>query len=697
MKIAIVTFEFEGLTRNGGIGTAYRRLAELLVRRGHSVTVVFMPFGRLGSGAAREMKRLKRQGIAIVAPKLRGTLEPRHTSESYHLGRSLAVYESLRGKSFDVIHGPDNCALLYYSLLARKLGLDFARSRFVIGAHGSQLWACEANRMYGTDSIFLSELDRRSIEMADHLVSPSAYMLGYMKTKGWKVPGDSRVIPNVNRLEPPRKEEQREPSRAKTRRSPTIVYFGRLEPRKGIYLFLIALRQLLATDPRLGRFGKLNVVFLGKDIISTPESSIESRIRAYLALFKSRVALEFVGNSSAEQAMKFLAARPEALVCLPSLLDNSPYVVVEALELGLNFISSSSGGQPELIDPADHGKVLFKPRPEALAEALRARIRSVPLRARASKIAMDANESWLRFHDGLRAKMNSSRPPVGAFRPRVSVILGTDGSDVPARTLRSVLNQDYPNIELCLPRGTPIAGKRLKVTRFDPSGNSPLWRAGARAASGKYVLFLSGSELADRGALSAWVRAAEQASKSDRRFVCLSTAEELASSRAAALKRRLVTPNTGWVSYFSQRFSSPHSLWRTDEFVKHAHASDRSLFDELAATEVLSSLRGSGKDSDSLPLTAIRVFDSNELSSVELPDPYSPIRKVKDAGKDSRPLLYYAAGLMSESQALNAQIQSLKAEMDRLRWDRREQDKRFASLEKTHKKLRDLLRKAIES
>src|SRR4051812_7517538 len=45
-RVAIATMEINGPTRNGGIGTAYTALAEVLAGAGHDVTVLYLQ-GRL--------------------------------------------------------------------------------------------------------------------------------------------------------------------------------------------------------------------------------------------------------------------------------------------------------------------------------------------------------------------------------------------------------------------------------------------------------------------------------------------------------------------------------------------------------------------------------------------------------------------------------------------------------------------------
>jgi len=58
------------------------------------------------------------------------------------------------------------------------------------------------------------------------------------------------------------------------------------------------------------------------------------------------------------------------LSVMPSLLENSPFTVLECLAQNIPFIVSDVGGIPELIHPSDIANVTFKPQPVPLAKRL---------------------------------------------------------------------------------------------------------------------------------------------------------------------------------------------------------------------------------------------------------------------------------------------------------------------------------------
>ncbi|HUP56819.1 MAG TPA: glycosyltransferase family 4 protein [Bdellovibrionota bacterium] len=512
MKIAIVTSEFEGLTRNAGIGTAYRNLGELLLARGHEVTVVFMPIGLRAGETPKNFRRLLMRwkarrarmtalGFSVVIPapdSVLGYLGP----VGYLLGRSHLAYEYLRSRRFDRVHAPDNGGLLFMCLQARKLGAEFQDTRFVIGAHGPRVWVDELNGCASEASVLASHFDRCSIEMADQLVSPSRYMLEHLRSRGWALPSDSRVIPNANRLG-----SRLPPSPHRTLKAPTIVFFGRLETRKGVDLFAEATLRLLRRRPELGARAPVRLVFLGKD--PDPARPATPRLREHFAPFGERVELRFHGGLSSEKSLALLRSFPGAVVCMPSLCDNSPYVLVEAIEAGLNVVATRSGGQAELVHPADRAKALCDPEAASLSVMIERRLSSPSFRVRPSSLALQANRKWLELHRARGPRSRRSHPV--SSMPTVSIVLQSRSGRW-LSSLVSALSQDYRNLEICVPKSDrlllPEKTSSIRFREYDPRRRSTPWHSAVSAAQGKYVVFLQTS-FARRNSVSEWVRSAE--------------------------------------------------------------------------------------------------------------------------------------------------------------------------------------------
>lgn len=411
MRVAIVTFEYTGITRNGGIGTAFGALGDLLSQQGHEVTVFFVPLSDLSPerrSALRYRGRtvLEKKGIEFKLVSKRRTSK-KGTPRGLLEGQSVCQ-ELLRQKEpFDVIHFHDHFGFAHSTLLAKKRGGKFQSTVIAVGLHGPYFWTPPSTARTRRTRSELAEirLEKESIQMADVLLSPSAYMVRYIAKAGCLDPKDSRirVIPNVNRLSKvSRRPKVQKPS---IRR---IAFYGRIEPRKGIHVFVEALR-LLSRKKTLSQVEE--VVFLGKDTFDRLERSQIALASRALSGFPKNYRLKFITYFDSEQCRDYFVRNPDTLVVMPSLVDNSPYCLVECLEQDIDFISSDSGGQPELLRKGRTGaRHLCRPEAGELARAIEQKLTQKTRRLPdPSSEAIHANRAWIEFHRSLDATKRQTR------------------------------------------------------------------------------------------------------------------------------------------------------------------------------------------------------------------------------------------------------------------------------------------------
>ena len=331
MDIGVITREFSPLTRNGGIGTAMRFLCEALAKAGgHRLTVYFTgrPSLRMG-GFARQMHR---RGISF-----RPVIAPLGLLLHDQRRRSCAVEQALAGTRHDCLLFHEFMADAWCYLQQRPPGAPACG----MVTHGSALWVDEGNAVVAADGprAEVYAMERQCCEQADFLVSPSRYLLQWMRGHGWRLPERSLVIPNFTAplgAVPPGRPEDAAPPRE-------LVFFGRLEERKGLRVFCDAL-LLLPPELLAGR----RVTFLGREGGYTPE-----QVRDWLApLGEAGPRLTFHTHLDAPAARAYLCGEGR-LGVMPSLRENSPCVVSECLESGIPFLASASGGGPELARPED--------------------------------------------------------------------------------------------------------------------------------------------------------------------------------------------------------------------------------------------------------------------------------------------------------------------------------------------------------
>jgi glycosyltransferase involved in cell wall biosynthesis len=376
--VTFVADELLGYAGNG-IGTTTTFVSLALARRAHDVEILFA--GSPPETVDPEWQRMYDEaGIRVrVVPAGDERIEP----ASFR--RAAAVEAALLEDSPAVVVAQDLGAPAYSAIRLRTLGLAFERTSFVVLCHGTRQWITDVARkvrvLPGAHAVTL--LERASIELADAVVSPSAYLVDWMRGEGWQLPERTFVIPHVSRSaatgEPP---PLRAPEAARVER---LVFFGRLEERKGVRPFIKALNALGAEV-----LSDVKVEFLGRPTPPWPVDRVRDLLRiSQCASFETAL--------DQDEAIALLR-RPGTLAVMPSFEENSPNTVYECLENGIPFIASNVAGIRELVAQVDHERVLFEPTPEGIAEALRGALGQPPRPARAS---FDNDDSLRRWEDVL--------------------------------------------------------------------------------------------------------------------------------------------------------------------------------------------------------------------------------------------------------------------------------------------------------
>ncbi len=485
-RVCIATWEIEGPSRNAGIGSAYASLAGALKRAGHEVTILFLLGCHPTDGNIIDWTDYyQKQGLKLIPlpmahhPRIHAAWA---SSVSYHTYLWLKEHQH----EFDIIHFPECQGLGFYSLLAKRQGLAFGTSTFVISTHGPTLWVKEGSQDYlrNLGELEIDFMERTSVSAADIVVSPSQYLLSWMQENGWELPAQTYVAPYVlpegvlaDRSVQPRQRSQIH----------EIVFFGRLEIRKGLKLFCDALDDLCA-DPVRRDF---EVTFLGKETQIYGRSSI-----GYLSDRSKQWSMPWriASNKFRRAAIDYLR-EPGRLAVVASLSDNFPNTVLECAGAGVPLLASNVGGIPEIIDAADRDSVCFEPRPHVLAQRLRAALQEGACSPRPSASFADTEGTWAGWHSGLTHR---SEPAVRLTRqtreesifPLVSVCFAYNSREGDgAATLASLKQQDYPHFEIvvaeCGSNGVPGAGSSNNLDDFKGGNLHQLRLPGAELGAGR--------------------------------------------------------------------------------------------------------------------------------------------------------------------------------------------------------------------
>jgi glycosyltransferase involved in cell wall biosynthesis len=168
---------------------------------------------------------------------------------------------------------------------------------------------------------------------------------------------------------------------ANPERLPTILCAGAICARKNQNAFIRALDPLAARQ-------KFRLVFIGG------ASRAEAYCREFFELLGTRPWCEHAGIVGRDKLKSYL--REAALLALPSLEDNCPMVVLEAMAAGAPVIAANVGGVPDLIEDGKTG-LFCDPLDAASMSGAVERLLAQPPLARA--LAAEANRrARERFH-----------------------------------------------------------------------------------------------------------------------------------------------------------------------------------------------------------------------------------------------------------------------------------------------------------
>ncbi|SCV69908.1 BQ2448_1302 [Microbotryum intermedium] len=540
MSALIVTSELAGLHKNGGIGTAFRELATALASSA-IVNVDILIANRMQDypiGQVRNLTRILNERLCLTLRladqgiSLHFVEEESQpfwpTSWSALSSRQILAFLQAHDNEWDVIHFPDNTGIGYFPTLARQQGLMLQNTRIVVGLHGADIeWATILNKLYPQDkfSFQKAEFERRTVEMADVAIAPSEYMLDYLKKRGWKMPQHAFVIPNIVGA-PPLANVNRRLSSEEGGVHPVteLVFFGRLEERKGTRLLLEALELLFERTSSIETPTSISkITFLGRDFEDSKthvdaSALISNAMEALRDHSDVDLRVQFLRDYDREQGLAYITD-PRRLVVLPALIDNSPSTVLECIAYGARFIASNVGGIPELVHPTDHDKVLFAPRATPFAKKIAEEVKALSSapwpKIRPRPETVTAAEDWVKFHDWIMNTPTPSKwkPAVSSFAPRISIVVTHyERPGLVTQMLDSIIGQTRECYEVILvddgskKNSTLAALADIEARYFAPRSNwhfvtienSYLGEArnrGAALSKGNWLLFLDDDDV----------------------------------------------------------------------------------------------------------------------------------------------------------------------------------------------------------
>ncbi|MEW5249616.1 glycosyltransferase [Microbulbifer sp. 2201CG32-9] len=521
LNICIITQDFVGPVLNGGIGTAYMYAARALSEAGHKVTVFYCSKSCVNETleywrdfyAKRHIEFIPADDIDVVLA--RGPM-----TSVMRLPYMALDWLKTREMEFDIVHVSEWSATGYLCLQAKCSGLHFQKTRFVVKCSSPLLWNRMGNAETIADVRSLSTMfmERRCVEMADYVICGSRYLLNWMVDQGYALPhGRTYVQPNVF----PVGDIHIREGESRIVEVEELVFFGRLESRKGIHFFVDALVNLKADGffdgrqvPRVTLLGKVRKTFKLAPLIERLQASLGIEVTVYQ-------------DKSQPAALDYLKAERGRVAVMPSLMDNSPFGVYECLAKAIPFVTSSAGGGRELIAEADWPDVVFEASPNGLACCLRSILENGCPLATASFDFEKSLSEWLQWHLWAADQPASERragPDGNLKKPLVSVCIAHHNRGALLRNaLESVLKQTYRNLEIVIVDDGSTDGQSIKVladieksaysfpvsvVRQDNRYLGAVRNSGIAQAKGDYILFMDDDNEAKPEEVATFVKVA---------------------------------------------------------------------------------------------------------------------------------------------------------------------------------------------
>ncbi|WP_264319873.1 glycosyltransferase [Zarconia navalis] len=468
-KIAVLASnEYEIISKNGGIGTYYTALSRKLAEDGWYVILLICQNERKFEGDSQ-------------IPALAHIFSPLEAVDVLELNPiHLEILETARQDSvgvwFDyqsfccfllvraiVSQFPDSLVYVefaaiwgfgYRTIQAKHAGLLGQKCLTAVTTHGSFEWLREINRRYVVNNIpwlwRSYHYEQVSYEQADLTFFPSYFLMEKEKSYGWRAPHAQNLpyfIPHIDLTTTPDRITELLEGELKTDKI-CVIFFGRLEERKGLCTFVEGIKQL---EPSISE--KIQVIFLGKIVsLESPKLSHLNSQEYIDREFGNEVPYKIFTDFFSQEAISLINGLSHPIVCLTSLQENFPNTALEMGQIPISIVASDTGGFRETLGLLSRTDCVrwFEPGDshsfrETIAEAIAAHPETplVPTRESFDEVDRRLLKQRLEFMD---EKLTISKEP---SNPKVTIgITGFEPDESFLQCLVKLDRQTYQNLEV---------------------------------------------------------------------------------------------------------------------------------------------------------------------------------------------------------------------------------------------------------
>jgi len=344
----------------GGLGRHVAELSEELAARGHKVHVLYCPI-RMDHIFAAFLKDARHHGIETTAMEMGREVGPKDIATVMKVRRWIKEHGP-----FDIIHGHSSKG----GALARLAAPGDAVKLYTPGA-----LVTLSPTISGRKRALFKFIEKWLGRIGDGLIAVSKEERDHAVEIG--IPADKiTVIPN-GMAEP--NFAPRENARAEIGAAPgdlVFGYVGRMVDQKAPDVLVKAFAQAFGRDPRarLAMVGDGPLMEAAQ--VAAEEGVVEDRVI-------------FFGHYDARRVMAGFD-----VFALPSRYEGHPYVLIEAIFLGLPIVASDVSGVPCMVDKGVNGLLVPHDDIAALATAMKRMRDDVAFRESAARASLKMRESF---------------------------------------------------------------------------------------------------------------------------------------------------------------------------------------------------------------------------------------------------------------------------------------------------------------